>query len=136
MNEDGKPKVVVKMARPEVMEEIYAELDQEIAWIVMLLRDNGINTFTSCQGGEGHSFSAPTIRIIPTDVNFMQPDVDRIARVLSGAYIGGYYLKQCYSYQSGPQPWGRADQHFIEIEFWLVPPSAEIAAEMEAGDHE
>lgn len=36
--------------------------DPEIAGIVELLRQHGVETFESCQGGEGHCFPAPTIR--------------------------------------------------------------------------
>jgi hypothetical protein len=37
------------------------ELDPLIKPIVMLLRDNGIKTYTSCQGGKGHCFPLPHI---------------------------------------------------------------------------
>ena len=37
-------------------------LDDGIRDAVILLASNGIETFESCQGGEGHSFPEPTIR--------------------------------------------------------------------------
>jgi hypothetical protein len=43
-------------------ETIYAELDAGIASFVKALRDSGIETFESCQAGEGHAFPEPTIR--------------------------------------------------------------------------
>ena len=38
------------------------ELDPEIKDAVLLLHDKGVETFESCQGGEGHAFLEPTIR--------------------------------------------------------------------------
>ena len=38
------------------------QLDPRIAPLVHLLRHEGIETFESCEGGEGHAFSEPTIR--------------------------------------------------------------------------
>ncbi len=37
-------------------------LDPIIAPIVVLLREGGIETFESCQGGTGHCFPEPTVR--------------------------------------------------------------------------
>lgn len=37
-------------------------LDPGIARYVRVLRDTGIETFESCEGGEGHAFPEPTIR--------------------------------------------------------------------------
>jgi len=37
-------------------------LDEGIRDIVLTLTGNGIETFESCQGGEGHSFPEPTVR--------------------------------------------------------------------------
>jgi hypothetical protein len=45
-------------SRPFIPEE----LDPLIKPIVMLLRVNGIKTYTSCQGGKGHLFPEPTVR--------------------------------------------------------------------------
>ena len=48
INSDGKPRD--------------GELDAGIGPLVNILRDNGIETYESCQGGEGHCFAEPTIR--------------------------------------------------------------------------
>lgn len=40
----------------------YDNLDIGIRRWVNLLRDGGMETFESCQGGEGHAFLEPTIR--------------------------------------------------------------------------
>lgn len=37
-------------------------LDPAISHAVKVLRDGGIETFESCQGGAGHAFAEPTIR--------------------------------------------------------------------------
>lgn len=38
------------------------DLDSGIRPYVKILDDNGIETFESCQGGDGHCFPEPTIR--------------------------------------------------------------------------
>jgi hypothetical protein len=43
-------------------EKWLASLDPEIARYVDILDAAGIETFESCQGGEGHAFLEPTIR--------------------------------------------------------------------------
>lgn len=37
-------------------------LDPGIAFYVNVLREAGVETFESCQGGEGHAFPEPTVR--------------------------------------------------------------------------
>lgn len=37
-------------------------LDRWIGYAVKVLRDAGVETYESCQGGPGHSFKEPTIR--------------------------------------------------------------------------
>lgn len=38
------------------------EADIGIAGAVSILQENGIETFESCEGGEGHAFPEPTVR--------------------------------------------------------------------------
>lgn len=38
------------------------ELDAGIRRAVLVLRSAGIETFESCEGGEGHAFAEPTVR--------------------------------------------------------------------------
>lgn len=38
------------------------QLDRGIAPFVKALRSEGVETFESCQGGSGHSYTEPTIR--------------------------------------------------------------------------
>jgi len=37
-------------------------LDRGISYAVKVLRDGGVETYESCQGGSGHSFHEPTVR--------------------------------------------------------------------------
>lgn len=37
-------------------------LDRGISYAVKVLRDGGIETYESCQGGPGHAFTEPTVR--------------------------------------------------------------------------
>ena len=37
-------------------------LDPEIRDIVLRLRQDGVETFESCQGGDGHAYPEPTVR--------------------------------------------------------------------------
>lgn len=44
------------------VEEFSSPLDLGIAPFVVALRAGGIETFESCQGGDGHAFPEPTVR--------------------------------------------------------------------------
>lgn len=37
-------------------------LDPGITWIVSILREAGIETYESCEGGVGHAYAEPTVR--------------------------------------------------------------------------
>lgn len=51
-------------------------LDPGIARAVEILRAGGIETYESCQGGEGHSFPEPTVRFFgPQSEGFRAFDV-------------------------------------------------------------
>lgn len=102
------------------MTDIYAPLDPGISELVALLRSKGVDTFSSCEGGPGHDFAMPTIRINPRN-EYMDEEEIEIARILSEADYGGYYIKLCHSYQNDPSPWRENFQNFIEIEFWAYP---------------
>ena len=43
-------------------DEFLDSLDRGIRQYVEILRDNGVETYESCEGGKGHTFSKPTIR--------------------------------------------------------------------------
>jgi len=44
------------------MEEYSSPLDPGIASAVEVLRAGGVETFESCEGGEGHAYPRPTVR--------------------------------------------------------------------------
>src|SRR5687767_11464696 len=41
-------------------------LDRWISYAVKVLREGGVETYESCQGGPGHSFPEPTVRFYGT----------------------------------------------------------------------
>lgn len=41
-------------------------IDAGIAYAVAVLRSGGVETFESCEGGEGHAFKEPTVRFYGT----------------------------------------------------------------------
>ena len=43
-------------------ETVLDGLDEGIKAVVIVLRDHGIETIESCQGGDGHTFHEPTVR--------------------------------------------------------------------------
>lgn len=43
-------------------EVFYPPLDPGITGAVLALRGAGVETFESCQGGQGHAYSEPTVR--------------------------------------------------------------------------
>lgn len=43
-------------------EQFDPPLDADIASAVVVLREHGIETFESCQGGPGHAYPEPTVR--------------------------------------------------------------------------
>jgi hypothetical protein len=46
----------------EYAEQWELPLDRAISYAVKVLRDGGVETFESCQGGPGHAFLEPTVR--------------------------------------------------------------------------
>ena len=42
------------------------DIDKGIVKAVHILRENGINTFESCEGGAGHSYKEPTVAFTGT----------------------------------------------------------------------
>lgn len=54
---------LMKSARPGELEPATdLPLDRGIRRYVLALRSGGVETFESCEGGEGHAFTEPTIR--------------------------------------------------------------------------
>lgn len=49
------------MESDSTLDHALHHLDKGIERAVMILRDNGVNTVESCEGGPGHAFPDPTI---------------------------------------------------------------------------
>lgn len=117
--EEGWP-VHLNFIRPEVVE--LEGLDPGIADAVHLLRRYGVPTFASCEGGEGHSFQHPTIRIHTRyTFRYRGPALVRpetIARLLTSAGYAGFYIKRVDCYQNTAEPWKSETMSFFEVEFW------------------
>ncbi len=50
------------MNEPGIQYELPSDLDSGIAAAVGALSRNGVETFESCQGGNGHAYPVPTVR--------------------------------------------------------------------------
>lgn len=100
------------------MAEIIGYLDPGIAHLVYLLRGHNHDTFSSCEGGAGHAFTSPTIRINPMNPDDMREQCADISSILSDYGFSGYYIKHVYAYQEAATRWDVPNQNFIEIEFW------------------
>ena len=78
-------------------------LDRGIERAVFLLREAGIETFASCDGGEGHPYSEPTIRFhgdhsegykaVAIALQHALPvtDLRRTWDILDGELVGPYW---------------------------------------------
>lgn len=49
-------------SRERIDREVLARMDNGIKEAVVLLREHGVETFESCEGGRGHAFPEPTVR--------------------------------------------------------------------------
>lgn len=87
------------------------ELDTGIRPLVVELRAAGFDTFAFCEGGDGHGFALPTVR--------MESRVPALTRVLLVAHMvehkrGGYEIHEVYEYQSKSIPW----RSHVELVVW------------------
>ncbi|KKM91002.1 hypothetical protein LCGC14_1232940 [marine sediment metagenome] len=78
----------MKKIKLNAIDTRYKTMDKKIRPVVELLRRNMVNTFTSCDGGKGHSFERSIIRIYPFDDSNVDLEVAFIAFVLIRE---GYY---------------------------------------------
>ena len=104
------------------MHIIYEPLDERIAPIVHLLREHGVDTFASCEGGYPniHDFPYPCVRLYPSQGRTMKDEETLIAKILSSGGHSGYYIKHIFHYQSKSIRW-HGEKDFMEIEFWVSP---------------
>lgn len=89
--------------------------DHQIAPIVRDLMLGDIRTFTSCQGGPGHSFTAPIVRIEASHTR------DKIHRVLQKAGYSGYHINGQWIPKNG-----KLVLRFWEVEFWVRDPKSNV----------
>ena len=71
-------------------------LDRFISYAVMRLREGGIETFESCEGGKGHSFPEPTIRFWGNHMTGF-----RALAVASDFGLPISAVRRCWSVQDG-----------------------------------
>lgn len=101
------------------MNKFYDPYNRDLNSVVALLQKSGIEIFSFCEGGEGTSFSSPTIIIKQKSVYLDEQEIE-IARILSENEYSGYYIKQVHAYQKDPIPWENEIHNGIEIVFWPV----------------
>jgi|SRR6185369_2970799 len=104
------------------MEDIYKEMDKGIVDVVKLLRENGIETFTSCEGGEGHAFKFPTVRCYFEN---HEEDEVKIMDILGFHGYRGFYVSTFWACSGKAPDSVNLSQSFIQIEFWTYPVSKE-----------
>lgn len=100
------------------------ELDAGIREVVGLLMENNIDTFSSCEGGEGHAFDMPTVRM-----NFKnaEEDAKHVAAILIKNGYSGFYVSIHWAYSSTVVV-PNETVSFIQVEFWVRP--------IQKGNHE
>lgn len=83
--------------------EFNPPLDEKISNAVNILYNEGINTFESCQGGEGHAYPEPTIRFhgdraegfralfVALKNNLVITTLSRVYDIIDGEPTGPYW---------------------------------------------
>lgn len=92
----------------------WEELDPAIVPLVKLLRAAGLNPTSSCQGGEGHGFSFPTV-IIPGSAALLPDLRTRAVKALLDSGHHGFSVSEHRGYQGSPEPWTNS---YISVELW------------------
>lgn len=91
----------------------YSEIDPDILPLVELLNANGFPTTSSCQGGEGHAFPRPTIRIDPQ--GDCEGTATRLSRFLLGRGAHGFSISRVHYHQKSEAP---ETYSYVELEIW------------------
>lgn len=94
--------------------ELEAVLDPWIKPLVLFLREYGFQTFASCDGGTGHAFSFPTVRLWKSPGRSLEATRKELVHVLRRRKIEVGFSTSCH-YQHGG---GLPSQAFVQIEFW------------------
>jgi hypothetical protein len=90
-------------------------LDPGIRSIVMRLREYGVETFESCQGGAGHAMLEPTVRFFGGQAEG--------PRAFASAHMLGMHVRELRRY-------------WVVLDGELVGPQWELTFELTAEDHE
>lgn len=93
-----------------------ADLDPGIRRVVVYLRAHGFRTFASCEGGDGHTYALPTVRLLPDLGQSPDGTRERLARCLAAAGFEAFWTA-CF-YFNQPSPFGC----FVQVELWGDPP--------------
>lgn len=96
------------------------DIDPGIRPLVEMLILNGLETVSSCEGGEGHACPSPTINVRPMwDAPSPMAETEgRIARVLIANGFSGFSISQVHHYQSDDSPWKPKEMSHVEVRFW------------------
>jgi hypothetical protein len=96
------------------------DIDPGIRPLVELLNRNGLKTTASCQGGEGHEWRRPAVRVVPSESRpqALHALADELARVLIQHGYTGFSIGCVHHYQSAALPWRPAEMSYVEVDFW------------------
>jgi len=95
--------VVSRLLEPPYGPNGYSRLDPGIRQIVKILRENGVETFESCEGGKRHAFFEPTVRFhgghaeglkalgIALQHGLKVSELRRYYSILDGEAVGPYW---------------------------------------------
>ncbi len=99
----------------------YSKLDKNIRRLVKFLNKKGIETTSSCEGGDGHGFKFPTVIVNP---NWKPGELDlhdtRRATAVALLKFGleGFTISETYNYQGSQKPWKPTENNLIKVELW------------------
>ncbi len=91
----------------------YFAIDDKIVGLVKFLNAKGFKTIGSCQGGPGHAFSLPTVRI--KKLSELE-NIVGISGTLTNMGVHGFSVKTVNMYQK--EPYQPLPESYIEIELW------------------
>src|SRR5712692_4150402 len=91
------------------------QLDSGIKEIVLSLYKVGFRTYASCQGGKGHCFSLPIVRMLPDEGKTAAETHIRLLKFMINLGIVGYTISCAYEY---PTSDGILGGESIDLELW------------------
>jgi len=101
-------------------------LDTKIKTLVFALVYKGFRTFASCQGGEGHSFPFPIVRMLRDKDKTVDQTRERLAKALIVLRLKGFHTRAVYmdptinlKYMHRPDE-DAYEKDYVEVEFWSI----------------